>query len=234
MTRERDLKRRVRARMQKTGERYTTARAHLVGKGRKPKNQPALPALPPDYLQLTRMSDEAVQSKTGKTWAQWVTTLDAMDARSLTHREIATRVHELGVPDWWTQTVTVGYERIRGLRAFGQRRGGGYTANKSRTFSVPVERLFEAFTRPRLRERWLTEPGLTFGKATPAKYVHMRWSDGGRVEVGFTAKGPHKSQVAIGHEGLPNADAVQTLKSYWSGRFDALAALFAESGDSPA
>jgi hypothetical protein len=230
MTREKDLKRRVRARMQKTGERYTTARAHLSRKVQSPKPtaQPAAPALPPDYLQLTRMSDEAVQAKTGKTWPQWVATLDAMGASSLPHGEIATRVYDLGVPGWWAQNVTVAYERIRGLRATGQRRGGTFTANKSRTFAVPVERWFDAFASAEVRKRWLPEPGLRISKATATKYVHMRWGDGARVEVGFIAKGPQKAQVAIQHDGLPDADAVQARKAWWSERFDALGALLAD------
>jgi uncharacterized protein YndB with AHSA1/START domain len=232
MTREKDLKRRVRARMQKTGERYTTARAHLVRKEKAPA-QPATPALPSNYLELTRMSDEAVAAKTGKTWPQWVATLDAMGASSMPHREIATRVYDLGVPGWWAQNVTVGYERIRGLRATGQQRGGSFTASKSRTLGVPVERLFDAFANASRRKRWLPESGLKISKATATKYVHMRWSDGARVEVGFASKGPRKAQVAIQHEGLPDAAAVQACKAYWSERFDALATLLAH-GDPPA
>ena len=43
------------------------------------------------------------------------------------HKEIARYVREkFAVSGWWAQTITVGYERIRGLREKGQRRSGGY------------------------------------------------------------------------------------------------------------
>ncbi|CAN5701216.1 hypothetical protein BH23GEM1_BH23GEM1_01270 [soil metagenome] len=51
--------------------------------------------------------------------------------------------------------MTVGYERINGLRARGQRRDGSYEASKSRTFNVPVARLFDAWANPALRKKWL-------------------------------------------------------------------------------
>src|SRR4029453_15099822 len=71
------------------------------------------------------------------------------------HREIALFVSSLGTPEWWTQTVTVGYERIKGLRENGQRRDGGHEASKTRTFNVPVKTLFDAFANARKRKRWL-------------------------------------------------------------------------------
>ena len=115
MPKQKDLKRVVRARMQKTGESYTTARLQLVR-----KKEPE-----PNYAELAGMSDAAVKKATGRDWREWVAILDAEKSAEKPHRDIARYVASLGTPDWWSQTVTVGYERIRGLRAIGQRRGGG-------------------------------------------------------------------------------------------------------------
>ena len=49
------------------------------------------------------------------------------------------------ISGWWLQTVTVGYERIKGLRARGQRREGTYEAHKARTFNVPGTTLFDGW-----------------------------------------------------------------------------------------
>src|SRR5688572_6082563 len=106
MPNQKDLKKIVRARMEKTGEAYTTARRHVVSK----KQEPQI-----DYAELAGMSDEAVKKATGRDWAAWVKTLDAAQAHEKPHREIAAYVSSLGTPDWWSQGVTVGYERIRGL-----------------------------------------------------------------------------------------------------------------------
>jgi hypothetical protein len=145
MPKQKDLKRVVRSRMQKTGESYTAARLQVLKKKEVKLN----------YAELAGMSDVSVEKQTGRDWAKWVTMLDAVGAAEKPHREIAAYVSSLGTPDWWSQTVTVGYERIRGLRDRGQRRGGGYEASKSRTFAVPVARLYAAFANARTRGRWL-------------------------------------------------------------------------------
>src|SRR5690349_10074686 len=107
-----DFKRLVRARMQKTGEAYTTARAQLLAK----KRPAALPRR--DYAALSGMSDTALKAKTGCTWERWVKALDRVEAHTWPHRKIAEYVNaKYKVPDWWAQMVTVGYERIKGLRA---------------------------------------------------------------------------------------------------------------------
>jgi hypothetical protein len=93
------------------------------------------------------MKDETIRKATGRTWAEWTRVLDRAGAHAWPHRQIADFVHTThGVPGWWTQTVTVGYERIKGLREKGQRRGGGYEANKSKTIAASAARITRAFT----------------------------------------------------------------------------------------
>ena len=65
--------------------------------------------------------------------------------------------------------MTVGYERIKGLRAIGQRRNGTFEANKSRTYGVPVSRLYRAFSDPWTRSLWLPGVALTVRTATKEK-----------------------------------------------------------------
>jgi hypothetical protein len=211
---QKDLKRVVRARMRKTGESYTAARHQLLDKSR------PIPA--PDYARLAGMSDDAVSEKTGRTWTDWVLLLDAAQAAEKSHREIATYVSSLGTPSWWTQMVTVGYERIRGLREKGQRRGGGYEASKSRTFAAPVEQLFEAFASARRRRRWLPA-GVALRSATPHKRLRLKWADDTPVQVAFVPKGRAKTMVAIQHGRLPNRPALDAVKRMWGERFAALA-----------
>jgi hypothetical protein len=230
MPREKDLKRLVRARMKKTGEAYTAARAQILRKPRKNASRLTdsvrLTPAPKDLAALAGMSDAAVKEKTGRDWKEWVRTLDGHDAHAMTHREIATLVSTTyKAPSWWTQTVTVGYERIKGLRARGQGRDGAYEATKSRTFNVPVATLFDAWTDAAVRRRWLGEPGVTVRTATAPKSIRLGWSDGTIVAVGFTAKGASKSAVALAHTKLPDRDAAARLKQYWTERLEALGEL---------
>lgn len=224
MPMEKDLKRIVRSRMQKTGESYTSARRQILNK------KPALVAVPPpkpprDYAALAGMSDATMASKTGHSWAEWVDILEAFGARDKPHRDVAAHVYSLGVPGWWSQCVTVGYERIRGLRERGQRRSGSWEASKSRTFSVPVETLFAAFADARKRKRWLGDAKLKVRKTTPQKSMRITWEDGSSVELWFQDKGAAKSVVAVQHTKLATKAAAAEKKAYWAERLDALAAM---------
>ena len=217
-----DFKRLVRARMQKTGESYTAARAHFITTS--PARKPA--AAPPpsaDFARLAGISDDALKAKTGCTWTRWVWALDAVQAHTWTHREIAQYAHEkYKISSWWAQSVAVGYERIKDLRLKGQQRGGEFRASKSKVFPVPVSRLFRCFGDRRARARWLPGVNLFVRTATRDKSMRITWPDQTSVEVGFARKGTAKSQVAVSHNRLPDRAAVLRMKQYWTERFDAL------------
>lgn len=212
MPKDKDLKRRVRARMDKTGESYTTARSHLVRRK---------PPIPENYAELAGISDATVSAKTGRTWPEWVRTLDAIGAMEMQHRDIARWVRDETGLSWWSQSVTVGYERIRGLREVGQRRDGDYEANRSRTFAVPVAQLYRAFADARRRRKWL-DVDVTVRRATPEKSVRMTWSDGTNVEVYVQSKGESKSSAAVQHGRLPTKDAAIAMKARWGEWLDVL------------
>jgi hypothetical protein len=218
-----DLKRLIRTRMRKTGESYTAARAQLL---KQPAARPAATPAPPgpaDYARLAGMSSETVKAKTGCAWDRWVWALDRLGAADLPHREIARLVRETyKIGSWWAQTVTVGYERIRGLRAIGQRRDGAYEASKSKTVPVPVGRLYRAFRDARIRKRWLDAP-VTVRTAQPDKTVRFSWDDGTIVQAYFTPKGKAKTAVAIQHMKLKDKADAERRKTYWGERLARLA-----------
>jgi hypothetical protein len=228
MPAKKDFKRLVRARMTKTGESYSTARLHLLSQSpRRSPRRPALqpPARPADYARLAGMSDAAVKAKTGCNWERWVRSLDHHGAADLSHREIARLISgKYKTPGWWAQMVAVGYERIRGLRERGQRRGGAFEASKTRTLPVAVSRVYRGFTDTSLRRRWLPQP-LQVRTATRNKSVRLGWDDGTLVVVSFAPKGTAKSQVAIQHTMLPTREVATRMKAFWSERLGALAAL---------
>jgi hypothetical protein len=240
MTTDRDFKRLVRGRMQKTGESYTTARAQLL---RQPAprtsaaaptaavavalaSPPPAPPAPVDYARIAGFSDAAVKAKTGCGWDQWVYVLDRAKAHEWSHAKIVEYVRtKYKAGRWWGQMVTVGYERIRGLRARGQRRNGTYETSKSKTLPIPLTRLYQAFSQKRIRDRWL--PGVPFEirSATRGKYLRLNWPDGTSVEVGFLSKGRGKAQVAVQHTRLPDQATALRMKAFWGERLEALASL---------
>ena len=228
MTQQKDLKRLVRSRMKKTGESYTTARAQLTKKKSrtaKAKSAAASVVLPDGYEKLAGHSDQTIKARTGCTWEKWVYVLDKAGAMDMTHTAVADLVHtKWKVPGWWTQAVTVGYERIKGKRAVGQRMTGDWEASKSKTFNVPIDELFEAWTDAKTRARWLPEKKLTVRKANQNRSIRITWPDGTNVDVWFQAKG-EKSVAGVQHAKLTSKTDQQARKRYWTERLAALNAL---------
>ena len=149
--------------------------------------------------------------------------LDHHGAAEMSHREIAALVQsKYKVPSWWSQTVTVGYERIKGLRTRGQQRNGTYAMTKSKTYGVPVATLFAAWAEPATRRRWLQGGTVRVRTATAPKSMRLDWNDGGIVAVGFFSRGASKSSVALEHGKLPDRETAERLKAWWTERLQAL------------
>jgi hypothetical protein len=219
MPKQKDLKRVVRTRMQKTGESYTTARLHLI------KKQPPAEA-PPDYAATARLSDASVKKATGSDWSQWVSLLDDAGGQKMSHPELVAHLREeYKTPGWWTQMLAVGYERIRGLRAHGQQRSGDWSVTKSKTIAASLAKVYAAFSNARRRAAWLAGAKITVRGATPNKSMRLRWEDGSPIDVGFLAKGTGKSQVAIEHRKLSSKAEADRLRAFWGERLEALAAM---------
>ncbi len=222
MPKQKDLKRLVRSRMKKTGESYTTARAQLT-KTRRPKKTSS----PNELEKLAGVKDATILAKSGKSWAQWVRILDAIDGVNLAHGDIAKFVHEQGVDGWWSQSVTVGYERIKGLREKGQRRSGRFDASKSKTLPVSAAVAFDAFVVARTRKKWLKGIDAVIRTATKPKSIRIGWPDGTIVAVWITAKGD-KCTVGVQVDNLPTRADANARKAYWTEKLAALEELLTD------
>jgi hypothetical protein len=215
MTRQRSFKRLVRARMEKTGESYTAARAVLLaGESDGAFEQPWLAT-----------SDERIRERTGRGWEEWFALLDDWGAAERKHREISRWVaDQLGIGPlvWDAQAITSSYERARGLRAMGETEQG-FAAGTSRTVAVPVERLYDEFVEASRRSRWLPDGHLSERTATRPRSARFDWGDGtSRVHVVFEPKDDGRSRLALQHVRLADADEAERMKAYWRERVSAL------------
>ena len=174
--------------------------------------KPAMEAMP-----LAGIGSDAVLKATGKAWGDWLKLLDRAGAVKMPHKDIATLVYDkFGVPGWWAQMVTVGYEQARGLRSLNQK-ADGFVANASKTYATNLERLYTAWHDPRLREFWLPGAPLEVRRSTDGKSMRVTWTLGNSsVDVNFYAKGPAKSMVQVQHTKLSDAEAVAAQKAYWT------------------
>jgi uncharacterized protein YndB with AHSA1/START domain len=197
---------------------------------KRPKSSPpgraARATLAAKGLRYAGVGSDAVMRATGRAWDEWLKVLDRAGAKTMPHKEIALLLsRKFEVPDWWSQMVTVGYEQARGLRVVNQN-ASGFAASASRTVGTAVDRLYDAWSDPKLRARWLLDAPLEVRRSTDGKSMRMTWTAGGSdVDVGFFAKGAGKSTVQVQHGKLKSAAAVARQKRFWTDALDRLKAL---------
>ena len=169
------------------------------------------------------ISDAAVAAKTGKTWSQWCAILDKAGAREMDHKSIATYLFkQLGLPGWWAQMVTVGYEQARGLRAKHEK-PSGFEISRSKTVPLAPAKVFAAWKDEKTRRRWLKDSNIVIRKATPSKSLRITWVDGeSNLDVMIYPKGKGKTQVAVQHGKLADAKQAERMKAYWGEQLDRL------------
>jgi len=225
VTENKSLKRRVRQRMSKTGERYTAARRQVLARA-EPANAvaPSSAKRPPAD---GGPSDELYLERTGRPWEQWVEMLDAWGAQDRPHPDIVRwLMSEHSVDGWWAQSLTVRYEKHIGRRVVGQRSGGVFVASATRTIGASPDACFDALVDPQTRSRWLPDLELELRTSTRARSARFNVGDGAqRLIVGFEAKGGARCTVSIEHERLADAAETERTKILWRQRLSALKGL---------
>lgn len=221
MTTQKALKKDIRERMAKTGERYTAARRNVVDAKTKAK---AKAQSGDDWVTHDLgATDKKVKEATGCDWKTWIFVLDRWGARDSTHREIARHVAETyDVNGWWAQTVTVGYERARGMRDIHQRTSG-FAVSVTKTLAVDASELRPFLADGRKRLRWLEKGALTLRPGKSESTLRFDAAGGSRVEMSLVPKGPGKTTVAIEHGRLKSRADVEAKRAYWKERLSKLA-----------
>ena len=98
-----------------------------------------------------------------------------------------------------------------------------FGAGVSTTVAVPVERLFEAFVDASVQKHWLPSAKLRMRTSLHGRSARFDWEDETtRVIVGFSATGAGRSRVALRHERLADARAVERAKAFWRRRLGQL------------
>jgi len=177
-------------------------------------------------LRLAGIGTDAVAKATGRAWDQWLAILDKAGAVAMPHKAIASMLSDkYGVPPWWSQMVTVGYEQARGMRQAYQK-SDGFSASATRTMQASLDRLYGAWADPNLRELWMGKAPVTVRRSTDGKSMRITWSAGGsNVDVNFYPAGEGKSRVQVEHGKLADENARAEQKSFWGGALQRLKAM---------
>ena len=160
------------------------------------------------------IADDRLREATGRGWDEWRELVDGAGLREAGHTAIAAWVaSEHGVEGWWAQAVTIGYERIVGLRQRGQMADGTFTTNASRTLELDADTL-----RARLLDgRDALFPGMKteLRSRTTSKSLRIAFPEGVAL-IALTPASRGRTTVTVQHEKLPTPEAVERSTAYWS------------------
>jgi hypothetical protein len=173
---------------------------------------------------------------TGRTLPEWFSILDERGASDLAHKDIARILSDgFGVSGWWSQHVTVEYEKHIGRRETGQRQSGEYEGTASRTFPGTMEEVLERWLRHLPVGAGASFDGVEFA-GEPAvsrtdkwRYWRVTLADRSRVTVTITDRpgGPARrggpaSTLAVTSGRLPTRDDSLRWKTFWRAYLDGL------------
>jgi len=174
-------------------------------------------------MPTTRIDDETVKAKTGRSWHEWFDILENASADKLNHQEIVnllSRRHDLN--DWWSQMVANVYEQHARIHEQYER-AEGYEISVSKTFQVDVRIIYDACFTDEKRRRWLQESPLKITASTRNKSIRAQWANGeSRLSIDFYSKGENRSQVVVQHMKLPSLKAAEDMQTFWKEKLDAL------------
>lgn len=167
-----------------------------------------------DWVAQPDHADALVREKTGRGWNDWVAAIDAGPGRAAGHTAIAAWLVEQGVDPWWAQGVTVGFERITGLRLPGQMPDGTFTVSR-------------AALLPDHETPMLSKPGVK----TP-RFELLRGDERlGVVSFAVDAAPADRTRLTVTHAQLATAADAAHWKQFWG---DWLAALPEPPASEPA
>ena len=258
MTRARTLKQVIRARAAKTGERYTTARRHVLNDLRmRPESVVRFPKTPAPVSTSTKsaspassskggVSDAKSREKTGHGLDHWFDVLDRFGGAEQGHSALARHLYDdHSVPGWYSQGITVAYERARGVRAVNQRCDGEYEVSVSKVVTAKTADVIKALTDKRVRAGWVKGVDARLVKALSTAFdspgskgvvvrtdglgrFRYKWGDT-TVQLYLLPKAGGKVSIVVTNSKLTDGAMVEERRALWRTALNAVAQLFSRS-----
>jgi uncharacterized protein YndB with AHSA1/START domain len=185
-----------------------------------------------------KISDEAVEKATGKSWDEWHRVLKEAVVNDWSHKDIVTFLrNEYNLSHWWAQTVTVNYEQFIGKRQVGQTQLSGYQIGVRKAFDISAEAAWELILSSKANQIWLgnneienfekgnnyvTSEGTTGEIRVIKPNHHIRlswkpkeWDKPSTLQIGVYTTPSGKTTIAIHQEKLKDEAVREHMREHW-------------------
>jgi hypothetical protein len=174
---------------------------------------------------------EAVERATGRSWDEWLEYMSGIGADGLSHHEIAAaliqeldgKVDNLG---WWAQATAVAYEQYVGRRVPGQRPDGTFQTSVSRSTSLDMAALMQAWTAFAATDEGILnliagDPRVS-GTANRITW-RAKARDGAAIVVISEPKKDGTASLVAQHNGAATLERNLEVKEIWAATLDRFA-----------
>ena len=237
MTDAKKLKRKIRERASRTGESYAAARRHVVNQvdqARQDRTREAADTARSGPA-TGAVSETRCMEATGHGFDHWFEVLDRFGAAKQGHTAAARHLkEEHGVSAWYSQSITVIYERARGLREINQACEGNYQVSATKVLRAPFAQAHRLLTDLGTDATWLDSIDDDVAQWIREGRDHLRTKDtavwlrlklpDGRVELRISDGGDGRSRAVARVEQLSSAEAVEPERARFKQVLAAMAA----------
>ena len=190
------------------------------------------------YKKVNRVSSEAVEQATGKSWAEWIELLSEQCTTESTHKDMVRILKETGGLEngWWQQTIAVGYEIVRGSRVLGETANAGFEVGVQKTVDLSPQQTWQLLTSRKGLLLWLGEVddlNLVKGEKFQTKdgssgeirsikraeRIRIKWqpNDGSNSSTFQITLSPvkNKTSIRVHHENLSRDTSRSEMQKRW-------------------
>lgn len=171
---------------------------------------------------------QPIERATNKTWEEWLKFMDGIDAKNLTHHQIATKVHEqltgaVDNPGWWAQSVAVAYEQHIGRRMPGQGPDGTFQTSVSKATKLDMKKLMDTWAEFAAKDTEIlglvTAPVRVSGTDKRITW-RTKAADGSSVIITSEPKTDGSASIIATQMGLQTSELNAQAKARWASILD--------------
>lgn len=196
-----------------------------------------------DIPKIGIITNQSILKNTGKSWVEWISTLNKHGAQNLTHKEIVKILKvKFRQSIWWQQQITICYDIYVGKRIEGQNSKGKYSASPVKTIHHSAEKVWKFIISVKGQKIWLGNyANYTFNKGDTFesdggyygevrtvlknKRIRLKWIESetdnkSYLQIHIVSRGPEKSMLVFQHDEISTNKEKEKLKTHWKNVLD--------------